>query len=392
MRIAWVSPYLPEPATSGGAIRQQRLAAALAQQAELHLFARGELWERPRSHSRELDFFASCWLGRDYWPNHDAGDETPRRVRRGSPRSLWRALRNAHASTPFDGVVVSHSWAALGADSLGLPWLLDEHNVESRYFHDLSRAAGKIPTRGELGAFQDWERKAWRAATGITCVSSEDAAEIGALRTDERKPMVVPNGADLERLTRVGGAERQGGVLFVGSLSHRPNLLAAQRLIESIMPRVWQTQRDTSLTIIGGPPSSELERLARAAAGPVELRGRVPDVAPYLAGERVFLNPLQHGAGSSLKTAEALAAGIPLVSSELGARGFGLVAGEHYARAEDDDEFARLALLALGGAPETAQRAERGRTHARQFAWSTLGAHFASYAQRLFSAHQHACK
>src|SRR5258708_39374624 len=85
MNVAWVTPYLPEPATSGGAIRQQRLAAALAAHADIPLFARGEPWERRRLRSRELGLFARTWLGRDYLPSRRPTNST--RIRRRRPAS-----------------------------------------------------------------------------------------------------------------------------------------------------------------------------------------------------------------------------------------------------------------------------------------------------------------
>src|SRR5262245_1065866 len=136
MRIAWISPYVPAPATSGGVIRQTRLAAALAAQSEVHLFARGEPWERLAARGEPWGRrdarggvggpFASAWIGRDYWPR-GAEEGASRRVRRGSPASLYRAVAALHQRAPLDLVVVAHSWAALGARELGVPWLLDEH-------------------------------------------------------------------------------------------------------------------------------------------------------------------------------------------------------------------------------------------------------------------------
>lgn len=393
MRLAWVTPYLPEPAASGGAIRQQRLAAALAREAQLHLFARGELWELPRVRSHELGFFATRWLGRDYdprWLTRPRREPSvPNRVRRGSPASLWRAVARAHARTPFDGVIVSHSWAALGAQSLGLPWLLDEHNIESRFFGDLARSNARRAqdSAKNLASFERWEQAVWRDASSITCVSDEDAALMAPHRASSadglRLPLVVHNGADLERLQHAAPDGRHGGALFVGSLHHSPNSAAALRLIGAIMPRVWQALPTLPLKIVGGPVSATLSRAARNARGPVRLLGRVADVAPHLLEDRVFVNPVIHGAGSSLKTIEALAAGIPLISTELGARGFSLVSSRHYLRAESDAEFANAIVRTIQGNGLGALSAS-DRAHAAQFGWQALGERFVEHALSTF--------
>lgn len=401
MRIAWISPYLPEPATSGGPIRQQRLAQALAEQAELHLFARGEPWERRRMHAPELSMFSTRWLGRDYlprWmkplhPSEQASESQSRRVTRGSPRALWRAVRAAHQRASFDGIVVSHCWAALGAHELGLPWVLDEHNVESEFFRDLFVSSGKSEhqVHREVQAIKNWERRAWQRASLLTCVSPNDATLMGPYRTPSpgtadkfRLPLVVENGTDVERIESARPQQRVGGALFVGSMHHPPNIEAGLRLIRHIMPRVWALAPELSLTIVGGPIPKVLEQSARHAKGRVELTGRVADVIPYLLSHQVFVNPLLSGAGSSLKSVEALAAGIPFVSTEHGVRGFGLIPGTHYWRAESDDEFAQSIVSVIHGGDQLAEMSAAGRAHVRQFAWSALGARFATSVLETF--------
>ncbi len=355
--------------------------------------------------SGELDCFASVWLGRDYDLRSVAGalfgSAVPKRVRRGSPSRLWRAIARAHARAPFQGVVVSHSWAAFGARALGVPWVLDEHNVESRFFADVSRSAGQPAARvaSARAEFERWEQGAWRDARAVTCVSEEDAALVALHRLDVESPsapLVVHNGADLDRLEPVAPNARHGGALFVGSLHHAPNTAAAFRLIEQIMPRVWQSLPGLPLKIVGGPVPSALQRAAHSAPGPVLLLGRVPDVSVHLASERVFVNPVVHGAGSSLKTIEALASGIPLISTELGARGFSLVPGQHYQSAESDAEFAHQVVQTLHTNPQSLPP-HAARAHALQFGWRALGARFAEHVLGAFDCRasgfaQQACK
>jgi glycosyltransferase involved in cell wall biosynthesis len=384
MRIAWVSPYLPEPATSGGVIRQQRLAAALATHAEVHLFARGDLWEKPRLSSRELSMFETRWLGRDYLPRAFRATES-RRVRRGSPASLYRAVAELHARTPLDLVVVSHSWAALGAPSLGLPWLLDEHNIESRYFADVDRARQRSGARTdrEIVEIERWERQAWASATLVSCVSNADREAIAGASSAE--PVVVPNGADVASLVDGAPEQRMGGVLFVGSMHHAPNVDAALRLTETIMPRVWREIPGLSLTIVGGPVPARLlaarEKLGSSATH-VNITGIVPAVGPYLSDARVYANPLRHGAGSSLKIVEALAAGAPIVSTEIGARGFDLAPGVHFLAAESDEDQARAVVRVARDAELAASLSRAGRQQAERYGWDAIGATFVDLVRR----------
>ncbi len=387
-RIAWISPYLPEPATSGGSIRQQNLARALAQAAEVHLFARGEPWESRRAESPELGIFATRWVGRDYAPRWISSllsgirlDQTAsRRVKRGSPVALWSAVREAHELVPFDAVVVSHCWAASGVAGLGLPWVLDEHNVESEFLQEalLSKGVSAARVASETRAIQDWERRVWIQASLLTCVSQRDSLPMASARRDRVPPVIVENGVDSARFEFPSSEHRAGGVLFVGAMHHAPNQEAALRLIDAIMPRVWSTRPDLGLTVVGGPVTRKLARAARVAKGRVELAGRVADTAPFLQRATVFANPLIRGAGSSLKTLEAIAAGVPLVSTECGARGYGLVPDLHYVQAETDDAFARAICDIDRAKSAVTSRAVAARSHAERFDWSILGQPFAN--------------
>jgi glycosyltransferase involved in cell wall biosynthesis len=372
-RLAWVAPYLPEPRTSGGVLRIQELAAHLSHEYELHLFCRGELWERRRLASDELGMFHSRWLGRDLWQG--TVSDLPSKTRRGSPRSLYREIKRRHQRTPFQALVLEHCWSAWGAFDLGIPTLLDEHNIESAYLADwyAARAQQRRGWQHQVAAMRRWEQRAWCSATDVACVSVADAEHIAGFR--KAPPTVVANGTQTHSIKWSGAAARDAGILFLGALHHPPNAHAAWRLATEIMPLVWQTRPTATLDIVGPAPSAALQALACER---LRVHGKVPDVRPFLERCAAFAFPLSQGAGSSLKTIEALAAGAPLVSSKLGARGFGLEPGEHYLQAASNNEFADTlcAVLADPFRFETMTRA--GRARAELYDWSVQADTFGS--------------
>ncbi|MEY4579296.1 MAG: hypothetical protein RL701_3999, partial [Pseudomonadota bacterium] len=110
-------------------------------------------------------------------------------------------------------------------------------------------------------------------------------------------------------------------------------------------------------------------------------------LAPHLAEARVFANCLVFGAGSSLKVLEALAAGVPLVSTRAGVRGFALTADEHFLPAETPAEFATEILRCLAApASELQPRALAGRVFAESHSWQSLSERFAALTERAASS------
>jgi glycosyltransferase involved in cell wall biosynthesis len=266
--------------------------------------------------------------------------------------------------------------------------VLDEHNVESDYLAarfgaDGSELVGGPPSgsarlgfwkRREISAMRDWERRAWRAASEVVCVSAADAEQVKGVRG--RAPVLIPNGVDVGAVPFKAPSARRGHeVLFVGLMSHAPNVAAARFLAREVMPLVRREEPLARLVLCGMNPAREVLALADQAT---EVTGLVPSVQPFLERAAVYANPLRHGAGTSLKVLEALAAGIPLVSTAIGVRGFELRPGHDYREANDAPTFAREIVNAIRLRSSFDEAAERGRALAERHDWQELASRFAA--------------
>jgi len=147
--------------------------------------------------------------------------------------------------------------------------------------------------------------------------------------------LIVPTVHDVE--SYVPPPEERSGILFVGGFEHVPNVDAAVRLVREVMPAVWREIPDLQITIVGSSPPPEVQELASPL---VDVAGWVEDLGPLLERSRLMVAPLRFGAGMKGKVTQCLAAGLPVVTSTVGAEGLDVTDGENIMIA---DEVAALA-------------------------------------------------
>ncbi len=136
-------------------------------------------------------------------------------------------------------------------------------------------------------------------------------------------------------------ADRRGFV-FVGS-THPPNVDGISHFVTEIWPSVRATLGDVPLTVVG-EVCSRVRDLARVPG--VSLAGHVADLDAVMASARVFVAPLRYGAGIKGKVLSAMRAGVPVITSHVGAEGIDVEHRRSALIADDDRAFAALAVEA----------------------------------------------
>jgi glycosyltransferase involved in cell wall biosynthesis len=148
-------------------------------------------------------------------------------------------------------------------------------------------------------------------------------------------------------------------MLFLGSFRHDPNRVALDWFVERALRPILARQPNARLVVAGSDPPPEHAYADYAAH--LEMLGFVEDVREPLARYAVFICPIRSGSGVRVKLLEAYAAGIPVVSTTVGAEGLAGKDGELCALADDPAAFAER-VLALFEDPEAAARmADRAR-------------------------------
>jgi GT2 family glycosyltransferase len=183
----------------------------------------------------------------------------------------------------------------------------------------------------ELGALQE--------SAVVFAVSAEEAEFVGEVAPG-KPTFVLPNW--VETVAKPAGfAERQDLLFFGGFLAGAgsPNEDALLQLVHEVMPILWEREPELRLHVVGADPTPAIEALHGER---VNVVGYVDDPAEWLARTRVHVSPMRYGAGIKLKLLDTIAAGLPFVTTAVGAEGLPLGGLRPQLVAEDPLRLAEL--------------------------------------------------
>jgi glycosyltransferase involved in cell wall biosynthesis len=177
----------------------------------------------------------------------------------------------------------------------------------------------------------------------VIAASEDDAIVYRRLLGPDRVE-VVANGVDTHRYSVGSRRPDPATLLFIGRLQYFPNQNGLRWFLSEVWPLIRAEVRPARLIVVGQADPNEMERLR---SPDVEYAGRVPFVEPYLETASVSICPLLEGSGTRVKIIEAMAAGVPVVSTSKGAEGLEVTAGRHLLIADTPGEFANAVRLVL---------------------------------------------
>jgi sugar transferase (PEP-CTERM/EpsH1 system associated) len=273
-----------------------------------------------------------------------------------------------------------------------IPWnaraakVIFTHNVEAqiwkRHYQVTKNPLWKAISWREWKTMERAERKYLRAADHVLAVSDTDRDAFASF-VDPQRLSVVQTGVDVDYFRPERRDERPSSLVFTGSMDWLPNEDGILYFAEQILPLVREQIPDVTLTVVGRRPSAKLRELAARQPG-ISLTGWVEDVRPYLAQGAVFIVPLRIGGGTRLKIFEAMAAGLPVISTTVGAEGLPVHDGENIVIADAPTAFAERTVELLR---DMERRARLGREARRlvveKYSWRTVALELSQTLERV---------
>jgi glycosyltransferase involved in cell wall biosynthesis len=241
-------------------------------------------------------------------------------------------------------------WTHYGAYVAALPrrpLFLSSHNIEAMPWQRLYEHE-KNPVKRAFFYLE------WRKMLRFEKEVSGEFDHIGAVSADDRDKFknlygcesvtLIPNGVDVSYYNFTPPDLTRKSLVFSASFDAFVNQDAVVYFMESIFPKILEKDSGIRVIFLGKDPPSSFRKYASER---VTLTGTVGDVRPYLLRSSVCVVPIRVAGGSRIKILEAMAAGLPVLSTPEGAEGLEVVAGEHILIARNEDEFARCVIQLL---------------------------------------------
>jgi glycosyltransferase involved in cell wall biosynthesis len=194
-----------------------------------------------------------------------------------------------------------------------------------------SKGPMKLLFQEEAKRLRNYERKVFDYFEGHTIISEQDRSFI--VHPDRQQIKIVPNGIDLSFFEKIESIP-EFDLVFIGNLSYPPNIEAATFLSKILLPKL----PGKKLLLAGATPDPELARLTSRTEN-ITLLGWTDDIRSTYKRGKVFIAPMHIGTGMQNKLLEAMALGIPCITTTLANNAIKGVHREHLIVADTEKEM-----------------------------------------------------
>ncbi len=396
MKILMLTPYLPYPPSEGGQVRSYKLIKLLSKNHAITLvcFSRQHNTKDQVDHMKQYCKKVIVIERGKTWtiPNilRTGFSPYPFLVSIYYSPKIRQVLQTELDSGGYDLIHAEMSYTLPYLPPTDLPIILVEQTIMSRIFAHQAKTDNRLWFRPlmwiDIAKMRYWEKYFWKKVNRVVTVSQEDALVIQkiipGLRVD-----VVPNGVgeDVSNLPRTLHYNHR--VLYMGNYKWIQNWEAAELLAKKVFPLIKMQSKDASLVIAGQSPTAAVRSLADREKNIFIHELRDDDftgvVDNYLSAG-LFVAPMYAPGGTRLKILAAMAAMVPVVTTSVGAEGYGAIVGESILIGNSSQQLADQATKIFQNKKLYAKIANNARQLVdTKFSWDPIAKKLESIYQEL---------
>jgi polysaccharide biosynthesis protein PslH len=377
-------PFLPNISTSGGQTRWYNIIKYLSQSHDITLFSlikddserkfipelkkyckKVEVFKRPKSPwtARNLLLTAFTWY--------------PLLVIRNYSLSEKKAIEEELKNNNYDLIHAETFYVMPHLPKTNVPSILVEQTIEYQVY--MHYVLNEVPffikpfLMIDVLKLRFWEKYFWKKTDQLVAVSSEDKKIMQKL-IKGIKVEIIPNGVDAKHYSRKKVIKKTPPRLFYGVTNFEwlQNVEAVNILLNKVMPLVRKKIPDAILWIAGRKVPQNLVNLALKDPH-FEVTESIPDARDAYGAATVMVTPIKGSGGTRLKILEAMAAGLPVVSTSVGVAGLGLVNGKHALVSDTMQELAEKTAYLLTHPDKAKEIGEMGRKFVQKhYDWKAI--------------------
>ncbi|RRR69442.1 MAG: glycosyltransferase [Candidatus Viridilinea halotolerans] len=388
MRILLLTQVLPFPPDAGPKIKTYHLLQYLAQHHEVTLVSltrsaaeeeHAQVLRRicsavhtvrlTRSRGRDAYYLATSMLrGASFLMQRD------------QCAALDALLRDLTRRQHFDIIHADQlNMAQFAVDLPGGARILDQHNA---VWTIVQRMAEHSPYPMRVGLelearhLRRYEARICARFDGMLVVSQPDQAflELAAAEAGVRLPptAIIPIAIDAQGEPPVQRVAQPRTILSMATMFWPPNVDGVLWFAHEVYPLIKAAVPEAEFAVVGARPPAHVRQLAIGDAS-INVTGYVADPQPFLEAAAALIVPVRAGGGMRVKILEALARGLPIVSTTIGYEGIALQPGEHLLVGDTPEAFAAAVIELLRHPQRGVQLAAAGRMLAeRVYDWRVV--------------------
>ncbi len=384
MKILMFTPYVPYPPNSGGRTRTFNLIKNLSAKHEITSFSFLRT-DHPEPNLTELQKYCSkirIFRRKKSWTSISKIIRTgfssfPYLANMYYFSSVKEAIKRELAQGKYDLIHLETYYIMPNIPPTQVPILLAEQTIEYLVYQHYAQKFPIWPVKPllyvDVQKHKFWEVYYWKKANKVVAMSDDDKDKMLDL-VPNLNVDVVPNGLDIKFFSQKVAVPQRSSprILFQGNFSWLQNREAVLVLTSKIWPLIKKTLPTASLWIVGREPTAAIRKLSQKD---IMVSDNVEDIRMAHQGSDVLVAPLYGGGGTRYKVLEAMASGLPVVTTKIGIEGLNARNNVEALISDDPAEIARLTVKLI----QNKKLAEQISLNAKKlvgenFDWSKISA------------------
>lgn len=382
MKILMLTPYLPYPLLSGGQIRSYNLLRNLSRKHKITLVALIK-HESDKQYIKNISPFCQKVIvskrPEKPWTISNIVKTGfgmyPFLVVRNFSSEAKQAVVDELGREKFDLIHAETFYVMPHIPNTTVPILLVEQTIEYLVYQHFVDTMKLWPLRQlfslDVFKIRYWEEYYWKQARRVVAMSLPDK-KVMQEHIPSLHVSIVPNGVDdtffkFQKKT----ISHNPKILFVGNFKWLQNREAVEKLVKEIWPKIAQSLTQARLWIVGKYPTREI---LAYESNRIEISDNVEDIRQAYQSSDLLLAPIYGPGGTRYKILEAMANGIPVVTTPFGIEGLGITNGRESLICTESADLAQKTIEVLTNLKLYQQLAIQANMLVRQnYSWQKIG-------------------